>query len=219
MKSDNIQVLALASIMLAAIFIAVISWSLIPDSPPADRGNVSSSDGMANSTNGTPAAMDNTSSPDVTIPDSNGSAIDSPASIPVGSPSSIVKWTDGKMGSARESDGKAIWSQLITSPATVKIGYNRLSWDNIFYDNMYAGGNVKLQVSFAFTDGSKGDFQRNLDGIGYHGTWAPTTMTWVVTSETWNALWTLGVTHEYTYDFTRDGLCTDIYGLHYRTYE
>jgi hypothetical protein len=219
MKSDNVQVLALAGIILAAMIIALISWSLIPDSPPAGRGNASSSDGMANYTNGTRAAMDNTSLPGETIPDSNGSAIDSKSSVPEGSPSSIVKWTDGKLGSELTSDGTAQWNQLITSMVNAKIAYNRLSWDNVFYDSLYGGGNAKLQVTLAFTDGGGWDCQRNPDGIGYHGTWAPTTTTWVVTSGTWNPRWTLGVSHSYSPDFTQQGADTGITGLHYITYE
>jgi hypothetical protein len=158
-----------------------------------------------------------------TVPDSGSQEINSQSSVPEGSPSSIVKFTDGKLGSELKADGTAKWNQEIDSTVAVEIGYNRLSWDNVFYDSLYGGGNMKLQISWAFTDGSKGDYQRNKDGIGYHGTWAPATTTWIITSETWNPRWSLGVTHSYSADFSDQGIgegpTTTISGLHYKTYE
>jgi hypothetical protein len=205
--------------MLAAIALGVIAWSMIPDAQPRTGVNASTPVGTANDNDSAPAAMDVTPSPNATAHGSNGSAADIPSSIPEGSPSSVVKWTDGKLGSELAPDGTAVWNQEITSTVNAKIAYNRLSWDNIFYDNLYGGGNVKLQVTMAFTDGGGWDCQRNPDGIGYHGTWAPTTTTWVVTSATWNPHWTLGVTHSYAPDFAQQGSGTDTSGLHYRTYE
>jgi hypothetical protein len=219
MKSDTTQVIALACMMLAAIALGVIAWSMIPDVQPRIEINASTSNGTATDNSSVPLEMIATPLPDETAHDSNDSATDVPSSAPQGSPSSITKWTDGKLGSELSPNGTAVWNQEITSTVNAKIAYNRLSWDNIFYDNMYGGGNVKLQVTMAFTDGGGWDCQRNLDGIGYHGTWAPTTTTWVVTSATWNPLWTLGVTHSYTPDFAEQGSGTETSGLHYRTYE
>jgi hypothetical protein len=213
--------------MLAAIALGVIAWSMIPDVQPRVAANASTSNSTTVDNSSIPIAMEATPLPNETAHNGsdsaarNGSdsAADIPSSIPEGSPSSIVKWTDGKLGSELTSDGTAVWNEEITSTVNAKIAYNRLSWDNIFYDNMYGGGNVKLQVTMAFTDGGGWDCQRNPDGIGYHGTWAPTTTTWVVTSATWNPLWTLGVTHSYSPDFAQQGSGSDTTGLHYKTYE
>ena len=216
MKSDTIQVIALACIMLAAIAIGVIAWSMIPDSQPGSGISVTASNETAGNDVNAPVAMDATPTPDGTAHDS---MTDVPSSIPEGSPSSVVKWTDGKLGSELKPDGTTVWNQEIASTVNVKIAYNRLSWDNIFYDNLYGGGNMKLQVTMAFTDGGGWDCQRNPDGIGYHGTWAPTTTTYVVTSGTWNQRWSLGVTHSYAPDFTQQGSGTSPTSLHYKTYE
>lgn len=219
MKSDTTQVIALACMMLAAIALGVIAWSMIPDPRPETGVKASMPNGTVMDNNSIPAVPDATPLPNVTASGNNGSSTDVPSSIPVGSPSSIVKWTDGKLGSELTSDGTAVWNQEITSTVNARIAYNRLSWDNIFYDNLYGGGNVKLQVTMAFTDGGGWDCQRNPDGIGYHGTWAPTTTTWVVTSGTWNPRWTLGVAHSYAPDFAGNGSSTGTSGLHYKTFE
>jgi hypothetical protein len=223
MKSDTMQVLILAGVMLAAIILGVISWSMIPDS---GKGNVDSASPQdetddVSQTDSQPTPAASTPAPTASEPsymdndpgyEDNGQLFEGLA------PSSIVKWNDHKLGSELTSDGTAVWTELIESTVSARIGYNRLAWDNVFYDNQLGGGNTKLQVTLAFTDGNGWDSQRNRDGIGYHGTWAPTTMTWVVTSGTWNPRWTLGVTHWYTPDFSQ-GPDTGTYGLHYKTYE
>jgi hypothetical protein len=204
--------------LVAAIALGVIAWSMIPDARPSIDANASSSNGTTMDNDSYPVTMDPTPLPNEIAHGRNDSATDVPSTIPEGSPSSITRWTGDKLESQLNPDGTAAWNQEITSTVNAKIAYNRLSWDNIFYDNLIGGGNVKLQVSFAFTDGRGGNYQRNPDGIGYHGTWAPTTTTWVVTSGTWNPRWTLGVTHSYAPDFGQ-GSCTETTGLHYKTYE
>jgi|AGTN01.3.fsa_nt_gi hypothetical protein len=224
MRSDNIQVLALAIVIVAAAVIALTAWSMIPDNQPSESTATPTPEPTVNDIGSVPVEIDNSTGIDATIPDDDyGQEIDSQSSAPEGMPSSIVKYTDGKLGSVANSNGTADWNQLIESDVAAKIGYNRMSWDNVFYNNQYGGGNLKLQVTMAFTDGSGWDCQRNRDGIGYHGTWAPTTTTWVITSESWNPRWTLGVTHSYSADFTGGGIgegpTTTIAGLHYKTYE
>jgi cytoskeletal protein RodZ len=222
MRSDRIQVLALAGVILVAIIIGVISWGMIPDSQNNNNPNTSNdtpTNATLNNSYDTPDISKETSSPNETSPGSESTPTDLPDSYTGDVPTSVVKWQDSKAGSELKSDGKAEWTQLPESTVDAKIGYNRLGWDNVFYDNLFGGGDMKVEVSWAFTDGSRGDAQRNPDEIGYHGTWAPTSVTWVVTSETWNARWTLGVVHTYTYDFNAQGANTGTYGLHYRTYE
>lgn len=219
------QVLILAGVMLAAIILGVISWSMIPDSgqgnvnsdPPQDRA-----DDTANETDTIPtpgASMPSPAASEPSYPDNDPGYEDTGQLFEGMAPSSIVKWNDHKLGSELTTDGSAVWTELIESTISARIGYNRLAWDNVFYNNQMGGGNAKLQVTVAFTDGQGCDFQRNRNGIGYHGTWVPTTMTWVVTSGTWNPRWTLGVSHGYTPDFLEGGADTGTYGLHYKTYE
>ncbi len=219
------QVLILAGVMLAAIILGVISWSMIPDS---GQGNVNS-DSPQSETEDTVSETDTVPTPGASMPSPTASEPSYPDNDPGYedngqlfegmAPSSIVKWNDHKLGSELRTDGSAAWTELIESTISARIGYNRLAWDNVFYNNQFGGGNAKLQVTLAFTDGNGADRQRNRDGIGYHGTWAPTTMTWVVTSGTWNPRWTLGVSHSYTPDFLQSEADTDTYGLHYKTYE
>lgn len=226
MKSDTMQVIALACIMLVAIALGVVAWSMIPDSR---QGNVDSTspnsvtEGTDSSkTDSTPTPAASEPAPTTSEPsyiDDEPSYTDTEPLFEGLVPSSIVKWTDHKLGSELSPDGSAVWNELITSTVSARIGYNRLAWDNVFYDNQFGGGNAKLQITWAFTDGGGGSFQRNKDGIGYHGTWAPTTTTWVITSGTWNPRWSMGVTHGYTSDFLQSGADTDTYGLHYKTYE
>lgn len=221
MRPDRIQLLAMAGVMLAAIVIGVISWSMIPDSLDSQPGNANNSTPSmitGNDSYVTPD-IDGTTSFNGTGPGSESSPTDVLPSYTGELPTSVVKWTDGKAASELKPDGKAAWTQLMESTVSARICYNRLAWDNVFYNNHFASGNIKLQVSWAFTDGSKGDYLRSPDEIGYHGTWAPTSVTWVVTSETWNPRWTLGILHTYTHDFNSQGANTNIHGVHYKTYE
>ncbi len=223
MKSDTMQVLILAGVMLAAIILGVISWSMIPDSGQGKTDSASPQEGPDSSEiDSVPTPAASAPSPTASEPsylDNEPGYEDTQQLYEGYGPSSIVKWTDHKLGSELNANGSAIWTELITSTISARIGYNRLAWDNVFYDNQFGGGNVKLQVTAAFTDGNGADYQRNRDGIGYHGTWVPTTMTWVVTSGTWNPRWTLGVTHSYSPDFNNNGAYTETYGLHYTTHE
>jgi hypothetical protein len=158
MRSDNVQILALAGVLVAAMIIAAISWSLIPDSQPVKADNVSTPAVIANdtinNTDSMQAPANNTSSYDWESRISDN-ASGSPSAAPDSGPSSVVKWTDHKDGSELTPEGTAVWSQVITSKADLMIGYHRLSWDNVFYDNMYGGGNMMLQISWAFTDGKQ----------------------------------------------------------------
>ena len=118
-------------------------------------------------------------------------------------------------------------TDLADGPRTtisVQENHDQLQWNNKFWDenSLWPASNIKLQVSWSFTDGSdNSNYARNVDGITYQETWPITTNTATVTSNSFpGPTWTLGVSHEYSADFNNPSKCwgTNVFNQQYTTH-
>lgn len=133
--------------------------------------------------------------------------------IPVGASASTVQWS-GIDESQVNSNFVASWSQTIpsTAIAQVKQGQDNLAWYNKLFNNR--NSSICGQVSWAFTDGTGGDYIRSPSAIPLNYYWDPTPITWTVTSGLGE--WELGVNHRYTPNFQTDlGVNTGTHGQYY----
>ncbi|WP_143767059.1 hypothetical protein [Methanocella conradii] len=133
--------------------------------------------------------------------------------VPLGASATTVQWS-GIDESQVNSNFVASWLQTIpsTAIAQVKQGQDNLAWYNKLFN--YRNNSIKGQVSWAFTDGTGGDYVRSWNAIPLNSYWDPTPTTWTVTSGL--GRWELGVNHRYTTNYDTDpGVNTGTHGQYY----
>lgn len=134
--------------------------------------------------------------------------------VPLGASASTVQWS-GSDQSSVSSSFVASWSQTIpsTAIAQVKRGQDNLAWYNKLLNNR--NSSIWGQVSWAFTDGTGGDYVRSPSTILLNSYWDPTPTTWTITRG-YGGPCELGVNHRYTPNFQTDaGVNTGTHGQYY----